>query len=134
MTVQVPFNDLWRIHEHDSEIFIRIFESTLRNSAFIGGGAVSSFEKSIRDYTGSKHAIACSSGTSALTVGLLAMKYFGLITEKVFVQGNSFQASAEAVASAGFDVCLFDVNPMFKNPDKEIWSEILAQKKKKTAL
>lgn len=134
MEIQVPFNDLWRIHEQSSRDFTRIFEDALRESAFIGGNSVASFEKSISNYAGCKYAVACSSGTSALTVGLLAMKYFGFIEKRVFVQGNSFQASAEAVVIAGMDVCLFDVNPALKNPDMKIWSDLLAAKKEKDGI
>lgn len=119
------------MHEKHKEDFLLIFEDALDRSGFIGGESVRFLEHSLSEYLQVKHVIACSSGTSALIVGLIAMRELGYISSQIFVQGNSFQASAEAAMLAGFKVKLFDVDLGLKNPDKSIWENIIQKKSEK---
>src|SRR5204863_318680 len=72
MSERVPFNDLtvqWREIADDVR---REFEDVFARSAFSSGPFVKTFENEVAAYLGTKHAIACNSGTSALHLAVLA--------------------------------------------------------------
>lgn len=74
--------------------------------AFVGGPVLEQFEQHLAEYVGTKYAIGCSDGTTALQVALLAA---GIKQgDKVVVPSNSFIASANAVVHAGGVPVLID--------------------------
>lgn len=82
---------------------------TLRSPFLTQGPAISRFEGAFADYTCAKHAIACSSGTSALHLAMIAL---GVAPgQKVIVAPNSFVASANCVRYCGADVTFVDIDP-----------------------
>lgn len=76
------------------------------DSGFVSsvGSFVTDFESAIKEFTGSKHAIAVSSGTAALHVGLMLVGV--MPDDEVIVPTSSFVATANAVMHAG-------ANPFF---------------------
>jgi perosamine synthetase len=75
---------------------------------FNEGSLVEEFESEIANFVGVKHAIACTSGTSAL---FLALKANGIGQgDKVLVPDMTFIASANAVTLTGAEVVLVDVH------------------------
>ena len=81
----------------------RVLEST----AFIQGSEVTAFEKSLSQYTGSKHVVSCGNGTDALLAALMAM---GIGPEdEVITVPFSFIAAVEAVAFVGAKPVFVDV-------------------------
>ena len=74
------------------------------------------FEKLFADYIGTKHAVAVSSGTSALMAGMTAMRYDENIDvgcgTKVITTPLTYIATSNALVTAGF-------NPVYVDVDRE---------------
>ena len=78
-----------------------------------GGEFTTRFEKRMADYCNAKHGIACSNGTAALHLVLLAN---GIGPgDEVIVPSLSFIATANAVTYTG-------AKPIFVDSDKETWN------------
>ena len=88
---------------------ISALSELIHNSAFVGGPAVTDFETGLAKYVGSKFAIGCSDGTSALKLLLLAAGIKP--ADGVIVPTNSYIASANAVVHAGGTPVLVDCDP-----------------------
>ena len=83
-------------------------ESTIRDSAYIGGTALADFEREFADYQQARHCVGVGNGTDAIEIALEALK---LPTgAEVIVPANSFIASSEAVTRAGYRVVFADVD------------------------
>lgn len=81
----------------------------LRSGMLAQGPKVAEFEKSFADYIGVKHAIAVSSGTTALHIALLAC---GIKEgDEVVTTPFSFIASANCAVYAGAVPVFADINP-----------------------
>ena len=83
------------------------FDNILKNASFIMGEEVNVLESKLAEYTGVKECIACSSGTDALLIPLMA---YGIGRgDAVFVPAFTFYASAEVIALAGATPVFVDV-------------------------
>jgi perosamine synthetase len=81
------------------------------------GPKVEELEELLAEAAGAKHAIAVSSGTAALHVGVLAL---GIGPgDEVLVPAYTFPATANVVALAGGRPVLVDVDPVTMNIDPE---------------
>jgi dTDP-4-amino-4,6-dideoxygalactose transaminase len=104
----VPLLDLQRQYrsiksEVDREV-MRVVES----QRFILGPDVEHFEQQISEFTGSRHAIACASGTDAI---LLALKALPLEPrDEVVTPAFTFFATAGAIWNAGLKPVFCDVD------------------------
>lgn len=87
----------------------------LESCQFIMGPQVAECEKLLKDYTGAKHAITCSSGTDALVMALMA-KDIGH-GDEVIIPAFSFFATAEAVSLVGATPVFADVEDQTFNID-----------------
>ena len=75
------------------------YRACLLDGAYIGGPAVTAFERRWADYCGAGHAVGLASGTDALELSLIAL---GLGPgDEVIVPANTFIATAAAVVRAG---------------------------------
>lgn len=89
---------------HERDYVLDSIDSTFVSSV---GPYVGRFEKMLCDITGARHAIACSSGTSALQVALfLAGVRQG---DLVLTQSLTFVAGANAIRHAGAEPVFLDV-------------------------
>lgn len=73
-----------------------------------GGELVEKFEKKIKDYTKSKHAVCCSSGTAALTLIFKALNVKK--NSNILVPNITFNATAAAAKQLGCNIHICDVN------------------------
>jgi|TARA_B100000073_G_C23732615_1_gene571335 dTDP-4-amino-4,6-dideoxygalactose transaminase len=104
--MQVPFNDLNRIHEPLRETFHKSLDDILDSSSFVGD---THFASEFKKYTGAEHCITCNSGTDAL---YLAIKSLELPPgSKILVPAVSYAATAMAVVNAGHVPVFADVDP-----------------------
>lgn len=83
--------------------------AVLRGDWLTTGPAVDAFEAALRDVTGAKHAIACSNGTAALHLALLAAGIGP--RDSVIVPANTFLATANAARLVGAEVVFADIDP-----------------------
>jgi perosamine synthetase len=96
-----------------SEEDIAAVVEVLRGDWLTQGPAVERFEKSVIEATGARHAIAYSSGTSALH-GATAAAGLGP-GDLVATSPLSFMASANCARYVGADVALIDIDPATLN-------------------
>ncbi len=88
---------------------VQAAERVLRSGNLVQGAEVAAFEKALEAWTGAKHAVCCSSGTSALD---LAMACLDLRPgDEVVVPSFTFPAPAHAAIRAGATVVVADVDP-----------------------
>ena len=104
----VPFADLaamagevWPEIEQD-------YLTCLLDGAYIGGAAVTTFERDWAAYCGADHAVGVASGTDALELSLTALGVGA--DDEVVVPANTFIATAAAVVRAGATPRFADVS------------------------
>lgn len=105
----VPLIDLSTQRRRIQANLDRRMGDVLSRGDFIGGTEVGELEQRLSRYTGASHAVACASGTDALTLALLAL---GLRpNDAVLVPAFTFVASVEPVALLGAVPIFLDVEP-----------------------
>jgi dTDP-4-amino-4,6-dideoxygalactose transaminase len=94
--------------EDDIRRALSMIEDSLRTGQLTLGKNGTAFEEAFAARCGRKHAVAVSSGTSALEIALRILAVEG---REVIVPDNTFFATAAAVAHAGGRPVLADVEP-----------------------
>ena len=99
MHTMIPFINVRAQREAYLSEFKQAEQDVLDSGCFIGGPVVQALESELAEFTGSKHAITCGSGTDALTIALLAL---GIKPgDEVIVPDFTFIAPAECVMRLG---------------------------------
>ena len=88
-------------------------DKCLLTGQFAPGEHVEAFESAFAQYVGRRHAIALSSGGSALEVAMRAMNVAG---REVLIPTNTFLATYAAVLAAGGLPILIDIDAMTGSP------------------
>ncbi len=105
--MNVKILDLTRQYELVREKVEAAVCEQMRSGAYIGGAAVSDFERKFATYVGAKHAIALNSGTDALVI---AQRGLGIGKgDEVITTPFTFFATAETVAMVGATPVFADV-------------------------
>lgn len=91
----MPVNRL--IREDELEKIMEALKNFLPTGKYTSGKYISEFEKYLSEYLSIDHVIALSSGTSALTIGLIAIGVKA--GDEVILPANSFSATENAVLS-----------------------------------
>ena len=100
----------------------------MKSGAYIGGKAVTDFEKKFADYVGAEYAIALNSGTDALVI---AMKALGLREgDEIITTPFTFFATAETIAMVGAKPVFVDVCEDTYNIDVTKIEEKITEKTK----
>lgn len=86
----------------------KAIQDVLNSSQFIMGEGVSKLETALSSYVGAKHAIACSSGTDALILALMALDIKS--GDEVITSPFSFIASVEAIMLLGAKPVFVDID------------------------
>ena len=113
--MSIPFIDLkTQFQRLQPDINSRI-QQVLEHGTYIMGPEVAELERKLADFCGTKHAIACSSGTDALLLGLMA--YDIGPGDAIFTTPFTFFATAEVIALLGATPVFVDIDPRTFNID-----------------
>lgn len=111
----MQFVDLKKQYKEYKEMMDSEIQAVLENCQFINGPAVKELETELSAFCGAKHSVACSSGTDAL---MLAMMALGIKPgDEVIVPAFSFIASGSMVSLLGAVPVFADVDPVTFNID-----------------
>lgn len=121
MNAPIPFFSLKRQWESIQHIITPAVQEVLASNQFIGGPYVEQFEQTFASYCGTKHAIACNSGTDALWIALLTLNIKP--NDIVLTTPFSFIASSSEIAAHGAIPVFIDIDESYNmSPEKlEQW-------------
>lgn len=105
--MKVPFADLTGAFGDIYQEIMEKLEQLIKNTQFIGGEEVSSFEKEFAEYCSSRFSVGAANGTDAIIIALKALDVKP--GETVIVPANSFIATSEAVTAVGAKVAFVDI-------------------------
>ena len=126
--MQFPFIDLKTPYlEHKAE-YLAAIESVLDSSQFILGPEVKALEDNLASFCGTSHAIACSSGTDALLLALMALDIGP--GDEVITSVFTFIASAEVIAFLRATPVFVDINEDDYNLNPELLEAAITPKTK----
>jgi dTDP-3-amino-3,4,6-trideoxy-alpha-D-glucose transaminase len=103
--MKIPYIDLARANKPLREKIRSTIDNCLEKSVFLRGLETEAFEHEWADYCGQKYAVACNSGTDALTIAALA----GELT-KVIIPANTLPLTGIGLSRAGTKVEIGDVD------------------------
>jgi len=113
--MKINFIDIRRQYEqYQPEIDARM-RSVLNDACFIMGKQVSELEEQLAGYVGSKHAVACGSGTDALQLVLMA--YGVRPGDEIITTPFTFIATTETISLLGAKPVFVDIRPDTFNID-----------------
>jgi len=114
---ELAFIDLSRQQDHLRPQLERRVHAVLHHGRYILGPEVGELEKRLIEYVGVKHAVACSSGTDALLMTLMA---WGIGPgDAVFTTPFTFIATAEVISLLGATPVFVDIDPRTFDLDPE---------------
>ncbi|MBF90966.1 MAG: aminotransferase DegT [Flavobacteriales bacterium] len=126
--MKIPFIDLQAQYQAYKLEINEAIQNVLNYSQYIMGPEVKKLEDGLAAYTGSKHAIACSSGTDALLIVLMAMDIQP--GDEVITTPFTFIATTEVVSLLGAIPVFVDVEPDTLNIDASKIEEKITAKTK----
>ena len=126
--MKIPFIDLQAQYQAYKPEIDEAIQNVLNSSQYIMGPEVKKLEEGLAAYTGSKHAIACSSGTDALLIALMAMDIQP--GDEVITTPFTFIATTEVVSLLGAIPVFVDVEPDTLNIDASKIEEKITAKTK----
>jgi dTDP-4-amino-4,6-dideoxygalactose transaminase len=129
---EVPFLDLVTPHMELEEELVQVFKKALATAGFIGGPAVSDFERDFAKFCQTEHSVAVSSGTDALRFALMACGVRN--GDVVITVPHTFIATTEAISQAGALPEFVDIDERTYNMDPVKLREYLETKCTKDAM
>ena len=113
--MSVPFIDLKAQYNRIEEQVNAGIQGVLEHGSYIMGPEIGELEKNLAQFCGAKHAITCSSGTDALSLGLMA---YGVGPgDAVFTTPFTFFATAEVISLTGATPVFVDIDARTFNID-----------------
>ncbi len=107
--MKIPLVDLKAQYASIKEEIDDAVRGVLHETDFIGGSAVSGFEKDFAESCGTRFAVGVANGTDAIFLALKALKVGP--GDEVIVPVNTFIATAEAVSATGAHPVFVDCDP-----------------------
>ena len=126
--MKIPFIDLQAQYQAYKQEIDKAIQNVLDSSQYIMGPDVKKLEDGLARYTGSKHAIACSSGTDALLIALMAMDIQP--GDEVITTPFTFISTTEVVSLLGAIPVFVDIEPDTFNIDSSKIEEKITTKTK----
>jgi dTDP-4-amino-4,6-dideoxygalactose transaminase len=113
----IPPVDLVRQYRLIEDEITTAVLSILNSGRYIGGAAVTDFERQFADYIGVSECVACNSGTDALYLALRALKIGE--GDEVITSPFTFFATAEVITRVGAKPVFVDIDPTTFNLNLE---------------
>ena len=108
--ITIPLLDLARQHQPLEKDFANAFKRVLERQRFLNGPEIESLESEFAAWCGQRHAVACSSGSTALYI---ALKTLGIGPgDEVITTPFTFIATVEAILLAGATPVFTDIDPL----------------------
>ncbi|BAF70423.1 DegT/DnrJ/EryC1/StrS family aminotransferase [Nitratiruptor sp. SB155-2] len=126
--MKIDFIDLKTQYRKYQNEIDQAVANVMASAQFIGGPEVSALEKELAQYTGSAHAIGCSSGTDALLLALMAIDVKP--GDEVITTPFTFIATAEVIAFLGAIPVFVDIDEKTYNIDPTKIEEKITPKTK----
>ena len=104
---KINFTNLYKLIPQKKKILNKI-NFIIKNSKFIGGDIVESFEKKFSNFVGSKYCVTVGNGTDALEIAVRSLKLKK--GSEIIVPVNTWISTAEAVVNNGFKLVFCDIN------------------------
>lgn len=127
-TQPIPLVDLQTQSRALKEEVLQRMGEVIDSARYILGQEVSEFEQQFATYCQTEHCVGVANGTDALH---LALRALGVGPgDEVITAGNSFAATAFAIAYAGAETVFVDIDPVDFNLDVELLEEAITEKTK----
>ncbi|XPV76065.1 MAG: DegT/DnrJ/EryC1/StrS family aminotransferase [Desulfovibrio sp.] len=121
--MSIPFIDLKAQYARIEQTIQDNIKKVLDHGQYVMGAEIKELEEKLAEYCGTKYAVACASGTDALTMSLLAL---GIGRgDAVFTSAFTFFATGETIAMIGATPIFVDVDPRTMNMDCEKLQEAI---------
>lgn len=117
LVMKIPFVDLEAQYHRIEPHILAAIEQVLRHKRFIMGPEVAELEERLAESAGVRYAVACSSGTDALLMALMARSIGP--GDAVFTTPFTFIATAEVISLLGATPVFVDIHPRTFNLDPE---------------
>ena len=111
----IPFIDLKHQYKRIESNVLAGIARVLESGHYILGEEVATLEKQLAEYAGTKYALACSSGTDALLMALMALEIGP--GDAVFTTPFTFFATPESIALVGATPVFSDIDEKTFNMD-----------------
>ncbi|MFS4415423.1 DegT/DnrJ/EryC1/StrS family aminotransferase [Maribacter sp. 2307ULW6-5] len=116
--MNIDFANLDKAYQEHEKEFTEATLEVMSSARYILGKETEELEERLREFTGSAHALACSSGTDALLLALMAL---GIRSrDEVITTPFSFIATAETIACLGAKPVFVDINEETYNIDPSL--------------
>jgi UDP-2-acetamido-2-deoxy-ribo-hexuluronate aminotransferase len=126
--MKIDFANLQYQHTLYKEEIEEAILKVARNCNFIMGKEITQLEKSLQDFTGTKYAISCSSGTDALLLAMIALNINP--GDEVITTPFTFIATAETIAFLGAVPVFVDIDESTYNIDPSKIEVVITSKTK----
>ncbi len=101
--------DLYNQYLSIKEEIDTAIQQVIKDSSFVKGKEVATFEKELAEYLQVKHVIACANGTDALQIALMALDLKP--GDEIITTTFTFIATVEVIALLGLKPVLVDIDP-----------------------
>lgn len=126
--MNIPFVDLYAQYQSIKPEIDSAIERVIRETAFIGGTNVDTFEQNYADAYGVKHCISCANGTDAIYI---VLKMLGIgIGDEVITVANSWISTSETTGQTGATPVFVDIEPDYYTIDADKIKEKITSKTK----
>ena len=126
--MKIPFIDLQAQYQKYKPEIDEAVQNVLNSSQYIMGPQIKKLEDELASYTGTKHAIACSSGTDALLIALMAMDIKS--GDEVITTPFTFISTTEVLSLLGAVPVFVDIERDTFNIDAEKIQEKITDRTK----
>ncbi len=126
--MQIPFIDLKSQYEAYKEEINKEVLEVLSSTQFIMGPQVTKLEENLATFTGAKYAYACSSGTDALLLALMAIDIQP--DDEIITTPFTFIATAETIALLKAKPVFVDIDEATYNIDPKLIEAKITSKTK----